>query len=234
MLWSPVHANESYHMTHVIPPPRLEPMSDHNSSLQTGVARNPDPALAISHEHTHQHINHSQYAAAHIQDDAVYTTGTTADRSNIPTASPQDHLPSHAPREKRDVKGSVDVVDAEKGSVSAAQASLSEEADPQSHQLARLYMKWKPLVHAVIFMLFTGWWIASLVLHRHDKNWLIPFLLWLAITLRLLLFYVPVTIVTRPMHWTWNQTGVRFAALIPDQMKLPAGAALTVAVILVG
>jgi len=65
-------------------------------------------------------------------------------------------------------------------------------------------------------------------------NWIIPFLLWLAIMLRLLFWHVPITIVTKPMHFVWNNTGVRVGALIPEKMRIPAGAALTVAVIIVG
>lgn len=72
------------------------------------------------------------------------------------------------------------------------------------------------------------------MLHRHDKNWIIPFLFWLAITLRILFFHIPITIITRPMHWIWNNTGVRFVSYIPDKIRLPAGAALTIAVIVVG
>jgi CNT family concentrative nucleoside transporter len=78
------------------------------------------------------------------------------------------------------------------------------------------------------------WWISSVVEHRNDKNWLIPFLFWLAIMIRLITLHIPVTIVTKPMHWVWNNTGVRFASLIPEKMRVPAGAALTIAVIIVG
>lgn len=52
--------------------------------------------------------------------------------------------------------------------------------------------------------------------------------------LRLIFFHVPITIITRPMHFVWNNTGVRFVSLIPEKMRTYAGAALTVAVILVG
>jgi CNT family concentrative nucleoside transporter len=79
-----------------------------------------------------------------------------------------------------------------------------------------------------------SWWIASLVVHRHDKNWVIPFLFWLAIMLRLIFFYVPITIITRPMHFIWNNTGVRFAALVPEKLRVPGGAAITIATIIVG
>lgn len=61
-----------------------------------------------------------------------------------------------------------------------------------------------------------------------------PFLLYLAITLRLIFFHVPITIVTKPMHYVWNHTGVQVARLIPERMKIPAGAALVLAVFIVG
>lgn len=65
-------------------------------------------------------------------------------------------------------------------------------------------------------------------------NWIIPFLLWLFISLRLLTFHVPITIVTKPMHFIWNNTGVRFTNLIPEKLRIPAGAALVIAVIIIG
>jgi CNT family concentrative nucleoside transporter len=71
-------------------------------------------------------------------------------------------------------------------------------------------------------------------LHRHDKNWVIPFLLWLALMIRIITLHIPITIVTKPMHWVWQQTGVRFASLIPEKLRIPSGAALTIAVIIVG
>lgn len=73
-----------------------------------------------------------------------------------------------------------------------------------------------------------------MVLHRHDKNWIIPFLLYLCITLRIIFFHVPITIVTKPMHFVWNNTGVRFAALIPEKLRLPLSALLVFAVFLIG
>ncbi|KIW08812.1 hypothetical protein, variant [Verruconis gallopava] len=79
-----------------------------------------------------------------------------------------------------------------------------------------------------------SWWIASLVLHRHDKNWIIPFLLWLAIILRLIFWHVPISILSKPMHWVWNNTGVRVCNMIPEKLRVPAGALLVIAVIVVG
>ncbi|KAL4913790.1 Na+ dependent nucleoside transporter C-terminus-domain-containing protein [Aspergillus aurantiobrunneus] len=78
------------------------------------------------------------------------------------------------------------------------------------------------------------WWIAGLILHRYDLGWLIPFLLYLAITLRLIFLYVPISIFTRPIHYVWKSTASRFVALIPEHLRIPGGAVVTIAVILVG
>ena len=52
--------------------------------------------------------------------------------------------------------------------------------------------------------------------------------------IRLITFYVPITIVTRPMHFVWSNTALRVVALIPEKMRVWAGAAVTVATIIVG
>lgn len=81
---------------------------------------------------------------------------------------------------------------------------------------------------------YDRWWIASLILHRHDKNWVILFLLYLAITLRIIFFYVPVSIITRPVFYVWKRTATPFVRLIPEKLRIPAAALLTIAVILIG
>jgi CNT family concentrative nucleoside transporter len=52
--------------------------------------------------------------------------------------------------------------------------------------------------------------------------------------IRLITLHVPITIVTKPMHWVWTNTGSRFANLIPEKMRTPAGALLVIAVFLIG
>ena len=79
-----------------------------------------------------------------------------------------------------------------------------------------------------------SWWIAGVAVHRHDKNWVVPFLVWLCTMLRILFFYVPITIVSTPMHFVWNNTGVRITSLIPEKMRTPLGAGLSIAVIIIG
>lgn len=127
------------------------------------------------------------------------------------------------------------VNDIEKGHVSSDSTQDESPArDSTEVKTKGFYHKYRPFIHLFIFALFTGWWIAGLVLHRDDKNWLIPFLLWLAITIRLIFCWVPIKIITKPMHWVWNNTGTRIAQMIPEKMRVPAGAALTIAVIIVG
>jgi CNT family concentrative nucleoside transporter len=72
------------------------------------------------------------------------------------------------------------------------------------------------------------------IVHRHDKNWVIPFLLWLAIMLRIFFFYVPITIISKPMHFLWANSGTRITQMIPENMRVPLGAGGAIAVIIVG
>lgn len=77
------------------------------------------------------------------------------------------------------------------------------------------------------------------MLHRKDPlssrtGWLKPFLLYLAISLRFFFFYVPITIVTKPMHLLWDYTGVRVATSTPEKLKIPLSALLVVGVMIIG
>ena len=65
-------------------------------------------------------------------------------------------------------------------------------------------------------------------------NWVVPFLLWLFITIRLLTLHVPISIVTKPVYWLWDQTGSRCANVFPEKMRLLAAGALVVSIILIG
>ncbi|KAL6706410.1 hypothetical protein ACN47E_005516 [Coniothyrium glycines] len=207
---------------------------EHNASPMPGVKTNNDPALDIAREHDHQHVHHSPRAAH--PDNIVYTTGTTDDKSHVPDASAQDsHVHHrHIADEKHDLeKASGYDYEVEKATRSSSDPEL--EAEKKSRwSISVLYRRFRLPVHIFIGCLFTGWWIASVVVHRNDKNWVVPFLFWLAIMIRLITLHVPITLVTRPMHWIWGQTGVRIANLIPEKLRIPAAAALTIAVIIVG
>ncbi|KAI9682247.1 MAG: hypothetical protein M1817_000301 [Caeruleum heppii] len=190
-----------------------------------------DAALDPSHEHHHGHLHHDANAEQGRIDDVAYSKGTTLDKSTIPNESPHDHdLHRRRPADK----AALDLNDAEKGTYSPNASAEPDERDPRDHKWSNFYARYRIFFHLLIWLVFTGWWIAGLVLHRYDLGWVVPFLLWLAITLRLVFFHIPITILTKPMHVVWNNTGVRVAAFVPEKLKLPAGAALVVAVILVG
>ncbi|KKF96588.1 Solute carrier family 28 member 3 [Ceratocystis platani] len=111
------------------------------------------------------------------------------------------------------------------------------EASSQSHRSGRfaiMYHRHKWAVHLFWGALFTAWWIASLVLHRNDKNWVVPFLLWLSIMARLFFFYVSSTIVSNPIKTAWKKTAVAVYDRIPEKFRIPAGAAVTISAILIG
>jgi CNT family concentrative nucleoside transporter len=208
---------------------------DHNASPMTGVAHNPDPALDISHEHHHEHLHHTAFAEKGHTEHVAYTTGTTDEPSIIPHADHRDHHLHLHERTSVDVEknGGLDVKN--HGSLDRRESDDVVEGDaPRRRTFKSYYRQYKVFFHVFLAMLFTGWWIASLIEHRHDKNWIIPFLFWLAIMLRLIFFYVPITIVSKPMHFVWNHTATPFVKLIPEKLRVPAGALLTIAVILIG
>jgi hypothetical protein len=62
------------------------------------------------------------------------------------------------------------------------------------------------------------WWIAALVLHRYDLGWLVPFLVWLGITVRLGTLYVSIQILTRPLVAVWVHVTKPFV----DKVSKPA------------
>ncbi len=209
---------------------------NHNASAQQHIIASDDPALDKAHEHHHKHLHHDANAEKGREDEVVYSKGTTFEKSTIPHQDPQDHdlnrrihadVTASAPSDSKDIE-------------KLGLAPIDSEEDPQTHTFSNFYRRYRIFFHLLIWLFFTGWWIAGLILHgRKDSlssrtGWLKPFLFWLAITLRIFFFHVPITIITRPMHWTWNQTGVRFAALLPDNLKIPLGALLVISVIIIG
>jgi len=208
------------------------PAHGHNASMQTGVDPNPDLALHYSHEHEHAHLHHGHRAsvAQGHSDHVVYATGGDEPRRDLLGKSEQDY-DTH---KLRDGKPEVGIQDSEKGVVSPTRLS-SEEGDGQKRRFSFYYRRYRIVLHLAVWLLFTAWWIVGLINHRHDNlGWLKPFLLYLAITLRLIFFHVPISIVKIPMAWTWNNTVVRIYDIIPKKLHQPLAAAGTVVVMLLG
>ena len=102
------------------------------------------------------------------------------------------------------------------GKIGATDKIGEDEEYPPSW-LTRTWRKYRPFGHAIIWLLVTAyfpdeansnsrWWICGLVLHRDE--WLIPFLLWLAITLWMIFQYIPTTVVSKYIR--------KLTRLIPD------------------
>jgi CNT family concentrative nucleoside transporter len=170
-----------------------------------------DPALDPANEHHHAHHHHTAFAEKGREDEVVYSVDVKGPDPN----SLDDSFPDKKSKDMSDVE------------------DLGEGHAKRPWQ-RRMLKQWRHAVHIVIWLLFTGWWIAGLILHRHDLGWLIPFLLYLAITLRILFFYIPITIVTVPMRWVWDHTALVVVPLIPPKLRYPAAGFLVVSVIIIG
>lgn len=170
-------------------------------------------------------------------DHPVYTTGTTEDPSLIRNGS-LNHNQAN-PHYKGDKKEDFTFSDVEQGHATPISPLSSVQEKPiRAGKFPEFYRKYRIYIHLVIWMLVTAWWVAGLVLHRpgttRPKNWVVPFLLWLFITLRLVTLHIPISIVTKPVKWTWKNTGSRVNGMIPERLRLPIGALVTIAVYLVG
>ena len=209
---------------------------------ESPLRRNSDPALEPTHQHHHGHLHHTPEAAAG-NDDVTYTSGTNLDPTLIPAQSPLHDHGHHGHHDKElEVKQAhtlgttpPDYSDHEK--VERGMVHTDEEDRSARHREGKfgiLYRHHRTLIHIFIFLLFTGWWIASLILHRKDKNWVVPFLLWLAISLRLLFFHVPIRYVSGPIRWVWQHTALVIYDRIPAKFRTLAGAFVAIATILVG
>lgn len=97
-----------------------------------------------------------------------------------------------------------------------------------------LWRHWRTGFMICLQLFFTGWWIASLILHSKDKNWVVPFLVWLAISLRVFFYFVPSKYLSNALRTVWRHTATPIVNMIPSKFRNYAGAALTIVVILIG
>lgn len=175
------------------------------------VVHHVDPVLEPENQHHHAHQHHTAFAEEGRQDEVVYSKDAEFEKGIVPEQTPLDH-----------------------GSKNSNDEEAGEHFPAQRTWYRRVGKQWRHMAHAVVWLLFTGWWIAGLILHRHDIGWLIPFLLYLAITLRIIFFYVPISIISKPMHWVWDRTAPPFVRMIPKKLRTLSAAALCIGVILIG
>lgn len=78
------------------------------------------------------------------------------------------------------------------------------------------------------------WWIAGLILHRDDLGWLIPFLLWLFIMIRLVTLFVSTKYVTKPIAFVFTKAVYGPIQMIPNKLKMPLAGLGTIIVMILG
>lgn len=184
-----------------------------------GMRRNSDPALEPEHQHTHGHLHHAPGVAP--TNDVIYTKGT-----DLPLHKHTDGAGSGTPPDYSDTEKPQPGI--------LAQRDVEGQTEYRSAFRTFYDGPGRIIVHAFFFLLFTGWWIASLILHRNDKNWIVPFLVWLCVTLRIFFWHVPSRYVSNAIRSVWKHTGVVVYDRIPARFRTLAGAAVTVATMLVG
>ncbi|KAI0110256.1 H+/nucleoside cotransporter [Daldinia grandis] len=190
-------------------------LAGHNSSLQEGVVSISDPTLGSLNERRHDHLQRVAEPANH-PDEVTYS----ADMADKSLEKPRDYAAAE--------KSLTDEESANIGQIAG------DESEVQKSFIAILYRRFRAYVHLFIWLVFTAWWIFGLVRFRNEKNWLIPFLVYLAITLRIIFLWIPVKYVMMPVKFAWRHTAFRVYELIPKKLHRPLAAVVTVAVFLVG
>ncbi|KAG5985483.1 hypothetical protein E4U54_006022, partial [Claviceps lovelessii] len=182
-------------------------------------------------------LSHSPPAHPHDDDDDDnhhnnHHNHRNNDHNNRNLHNHHSHTP-HAVDKNHPAGTPPDYSDHEK--LGAAVASTADgDVTSSSDRRHRFYRRYRPFFHLAYFLFFTGWWIASLVLHRHDMNWVVPFLLWLAISLRLLFFYLPSRHLSAAIRWLWQHSALVIYHALPAKWRTPVGAVGALAVVVVG
>jgi len=109
-----------------------------------------------------------------------------------------------------------------------------ESEEPHVPTWKRYLRKYMWVVNTILWLVMTAWLIVGLVLHRKDLGWLIPTLLYIAITIRFVTSYVSTRFVTAPVKWVWMTAVYKPCMMIPEKLRTPLSAAGAIAVVMVG
>jgi len=103
--------------------------------VETRESHQIDPALLPEHQHHHAHHHHTAFAEKGREEEVVYTKDTTFEKGIVPEPTALDHASkSH--------------------SQSDEETGVSQ---PVKRSWQRRMLKhWRPVVHAVVWLLFTG------------------------------------------------------------------------------
>ncbi|KAF3490520.1 solute carrier family protein [Arthroderma uncinatum] len=176
-------------------------------------ANPPSPTLNPAHQH---HDAHHVHPTPNTEKPPV--GGAISERGISNTSDPL-----HGSHEKHVVENDGDV-----------EGGRSLEEGNRRSIWSRYKKEIRIAIHLTIFLLFTGWWIAGLILRRKDLGWVVPFLVYLGVTLRIVFSYVPISVVTRPLYWAWTHTASPVTRRIPEKLQTPISAAVVACVIIIG
>ncbi|EGD93499.1 H+/nucleoside cotransporter [Trichophyton tonsurans CBS 112818] len=182
-------------------------------SPKTPGANPPAPALNPAHQHHDaHHVHQTTNNEKPVEDGAAAERGTsnTSDRIASSTEKP--------------VVGTTGDVESAQNSSEGGRRTIRSRYKKEIHLALNIG----------IWLIFTGWWIAGLILRRKELGWVVPFLVYLGVTLRVIFNYVPISIVTKPIYWLWSRTAQPAANMIPQKLQTPLAAALVVCVIIIG
>ena len=119
---------------------------------------------------------------AHLHNNPVYPHEKITPAASIENSTSKES-------EEKDMKYGERVQEKEIG-LEPTHSSVEGDSEEVVSRERRLFEKYKIYIHLLIWLVMTGWWIAGLVLHRKDLGWLIPFLVWLGLTIRLVTLHV--------------------------------------------
>jgi hypothetical protein len=76
-------------------------------------------------------------------------------------------------------------------------------------------------------------WFAFGVAKHRDLGWVVPFLLWLGLTIRLITWYIPSGSITKPVRIAWNKSAQLVLDVVPERWRLPLGGLFALVVVLI-
>ncbi|ROW02155.1 hypothetical protein VSDG_02344 [Cytospora chrysosperma] len=99
----------------------------------------------------------------------------------------------------------------------------------------QIYTTYKAPFHFAIWAVWTAWLVFGIVYHRNDGlGWLKPTLLYIAITIRIVTLWLPVSIFMNPVKFVYRNSAYKVYEAIPAKMHQPLAALVTIAVFLIG
>ncbi|KAK9723374.1 hypothetical protein K7432_001983 [Basidiobolus ranarum] len=106
-----------------------------------------------------------------------------------------------------------------------------DEKKPKSEdpeEKPTFYQRFRLPIHIAAIAIYTGYMIAAWILHGHKT--LVPSLLWAFVSLKVMFYHVPTSIVSKPIGWVFSQL-IGFAMRFPSKIRWIVSVVFTVAFI---